>query len=143
MSSQPVEKSADEQWTVGRIIDWTTGHLRKQGSDTPRLEAEILLAHARRCPRIQLYVQYNEPLTDVERAVMRDLVRRRTQFEPVAYLVGHREFFGLEFRVTPDVLIPRPETETLVLELITSAKSQAGTRVLEIGTGSGCIAVSA
>jgi release factor glutamine methyltransferase len=76
LSSQPTEKSADESWTVGRIIEWTTGHLRKQGSDTPRLEAEILLAHARRCPRIQLYVQYNEPLTDDERGVMRNSFTR-------------------------------------------------------------------
>jgi release factor glutamine methyltransferase len=142
VSSQPIEKPADESWTVGKIIDWTSAHLRKHGSDTPRLEAEILLAHARRCPRIQLYVQYNEPLTDDERTVMRDLVRRRAQSEPVAYLVGHREFFGLEFRVTPDVLIPRPETETLVLEAVTLAKQQPGTRVLDVGTGSGCIAVS-
>ncbi|MGE5191295.1 MAG: peptide chain release factor N(5)-glutamine methyltransferase [Deltaproteobacteria bacterium] len=143
MPSQPIEKPADEPWTVGKIIDWTTGHLRKRGSDTPRLEAEILLAHARRCPRIQLYVQYNEPLTEEERGVMRDLVRRRAQSEPVAYLVGHREFFGLEFRVTPDVLIPRPETETLVLEIVTLAKQQPRPRILDVGTGSGCIAVSA
>ncbi len=143
MASQPSVKVDDEAWTVGKIIDWTTAHLRKHGSDTPRLEAEILLAHARHCPRIQLYVQYNEPLSEEERGVMRDLVRRRAQSEPVAYLVGHREFFGLNFRVTPDVLIPRPETETLVLELITAAKQHPGARILDVGTGSGCIAVSA
>src|SRR5258708_38101096 len=74
---------------------------------------------------------------------MRELVRRRAQSEPVAYLVGHREFFGLNFRVTPDVLIPRPETETLVLELITAAKQFPRARVLEVGTGSGGIRVSA
>jgi release factor glutamine methyltransferase len=142
MSSQPTDKTADGTWTVGKIIDWTTSHLRKHGSDTPRLEAEILLAHARHCPRIQLYVQYNEPLTEDERAVMRDLVRRRAQSEPVAYLVGHREFFGLEFRVTPDVLIPRPETETLVLEAVTLGKQVSQVRVLDVGTGSGCIAVA-
>jgi len=142
VSLQPIEKPADEAWTVGKIIDWTTGHLRKHGSDTPRLEAEILLAHARRCPRIQLYVQYNEPLSDDERQVMRELVRRRAQSEPVAYLVGHREFFGLEFRVTPDVLIPRPETETLVLQVVTLAKQQPRSRVLDVGTGSACIAAS-
>jgi release factor glutamine methyltransferase len=142
VSSQPIDKPAGEVWTVGKIIDWTTGHLRKHGSDTPRLEAEILLAHARRCPRIQLYVQYNEPLTEDERQVMRELVRRRARSEPVAYLVGHREFFGLEFRVTPDVLIPRPETETLVLETITLAKQRPQARILDVGTGTGCIAVS-
>jgi len=143
LSSQPPEKTADGAWTVGRIIDWTTAHLKKHGSESPRLEAEILLAHARQCPRIQLYVQYNELLTDDQRTVMRDLVKRRAQAEPVAYLVGHREFFALDFRVTPDVLIPRPETETLVLQLITAAKSSPNPRILDIGTGSGCIAVAA
>src|SRR5579871_6285917 len=129
MARPPTERSTDDAWTVGKIIDWTTAHLKKHGSESPRLEAEILLAHARKCPRIQLYVQYNEPLTDDQRAVMRDLVRRRAQAEPVAYLVGHREFFGLEFRVTPDVLIPRPETETLVLELLTALKGQPNPRI--------------
>ena len=144
MASPATEKAADDgAWTVGKIIDWTTGHLKRHGSDTPRLEAEILLAHARNCPRIQLYVHYNELLSDAERAAMRDLVKRRAQAEPVAYLVGHREFFGLDFRVTPDVLVPRPETETLVLEVIAAAKNLAKPRVLAVCTGSGCIAVAA
>jgi release factor glutamine methyltransferase len=143
MSSPPADRSADAAWTVGKIIDWTTAHLKKHGSETPRLDAEILLAKARNCPRSQLYVQYHELLTDDERSVMRDLVRRRAQAEPVAYLVGHREFFGLDFRVTPDVLIPRPETETLVLELIAAARAYTRPRILDVGTGSGCIAVAA
>src|SRR5258708_29569017 len=107
MSSVPADRSADAAWTVGKIIDWTTVHLKKHGSETPRLDAEILLAKARNCPRIQLYVQYHEVLTEDQRSVMRDLVRRRAQSEPVAYLVGHPGFFGLGFLVTPDVLIPR------------------------------------
>jgi release factor glutamine methyltransferase len=143
MSSIPSDRPADAAWTVGKIIDWTTAHLKKHGSETPRLDAEILLAKARRCPRIQLYVQYHELLTDDERTVMRDLVRRRAQSEPVAYLVGHREFFGLDFRVTPDVLIPRPETETLVLELLAAGRAHTSPRILDVGTGSGCIAIAA
>jgi release factor glutamine methyltransferase len=99
-----------EEWTVRRILDWTTAHFKQHGSDTPRLDAEILLAHARACRRIELYTHFDEPLTDAQRAVMRELAKRRAKSEPVAYLVGHREFFSLEFRVTPDVLIPRPDT---------------------------------
>ena len=134
---------ADQPWTVARVIDWTTGHLKKHGSDTPRLDAEILLAHARNCPRIQLYTHYDEVLSDEVRAVMRELVTRRARAEPVAYLVGHREFYGLDFRITPDVLIPRPDTETLVLELLTLAGGLPQPQILELGTGSGCIAVAA
>jgi release factor glutamine methyltransferase len=132
-----------DEWTVRRIIDWTTAHLKKYGSDTPRLETEILLAHARGCRRIELYTRFDEVLSEKERSTMRDLVRRRAQSEPVAYLVGHREFFGLDFRVTPAVLIPRPDTETLVVELVDVAKPLAAPRILDIGTGSGCIAIAA
>ena len=134
--------TASDVWTVGRIIDWTTGYLKQHGSDTPRLDAEVLLSHTRNCPRIQLYARYDDVLTDAERATMRDLVRRRAQAEPVAYLVGHREFFSLAFRVTRDVLIPRPDTESLVLELIERARKLPRPRIAEVGTGSGCIAIS-
>lgn len=141
MSDTPPTPAGDV-WTVKRILDWTIPHLKSQGSESPRLDAEILLAHARGCPRIQLYTNYDEPLTDAQRATMRDLVKRRAAAEPVAYLVGHREFFGLDFRVTKDVLIPRPDTETLVVEAIEALKAQAAPRVLDVGTGSGCIAIS-
>ncbi len=132
-----------EEWTVRRVLDWTTAHFKQHGSETPRLDAEILLAHARTCRRIELYTRFDEPLTDVQRTVMRDLTKRRAKSEPVAYLVGHREFFSLEFRVTPDVLIPRPDTETLVVELIEAAKALEAPRILDLGTGSGCIAIAA
>jgi release factor glutamine methyltransferase len=128
---------------VGRILEWTAQHLKKSGSDTPRLDAELLLAKARACPRIQLYVQFNEVVPDAQRAVMRDLVRRRAQSEPVAHLVGHREFFSLDFAVSPDVLIPRPDTETLVLDLITHARRLPAPAILDVATGSGCIAIAA
>jgi release factor glutamine methyltransferase len=135
--------SSQDVWTVRRILQWTTAHLQKHGSSTPRLDAEILLAHSRNCRRIELYTRFDEVLSSAERATMRDLVRRRAQSQPVAYLVGHREFFSLEFRVTPDVLIPRPETETLVVELLTLIEHIPAPRVADIGTGSGCIAVAA
>ena len=133
----------NDQWTIRRILEWTTGHLQRQGIETPRLDAEILLAHARGCQRIELYTRYDHVLSDGERSVMRELVLRRAQREPVAYLVGHREFFSLDFQVTPDVLIPRPDTETLVLELLELSKPITAPRILDVGTGSGCIAVTA
>lgn len=142
MAEQPAVESP-EVWTVARILDWTTRYLKQHGSETPRLDTEILLAHTRKCARIQLYTNFDSPLTEEERAQMRELVKRRAQAEPVAYLVGHREFFGLDFRVTKDVLIPRPDTETLVLELLERAKAIASPRILELCTGSGCIVVSA
>lgn len=145
LNSVPSNNSNVEQadvWTVKRILDWTTTFLEEQGSDTARLDSEILLAHARKCPRIHLYTRYEEPLTDNERAVMRDLVQRRAKAEPVAYLVGHREFFSLDFRVTPDVLIPRPDTETLVVESIELAKECSQPRIADVGTGSGCVAIA-
>ncbi len=134
--------AAEAPWTVRRVLEWTTGHLKKHGSDTPRLDAEILLAHARGCQRIQLYTQFDEPLTDAVRGIMRELVQRRTKAEPVAYLVGEREFFSLGFRVTKDVLIPRPDTETLVMEVLDGTKGLASPRILDLCTGSGCVAVA-
>lgn len=154
MSSEPASPTPApaNEWTVRKVLEWTTGHLKKHGSDTPRLDAEILLAHCRGCQRIQLYTAYDEPLTDAVRAKMRDLVQRRAQAEPVAYLVGHREFFSLDFRVTHDVLIPRPDTETLVMEIIEATKQLAAARtaagdetpiqIVDLCTGSGCVAIS-
>lgn len=134
--------AAQPAWTVRKVLEWTTQHLQKHGSETPRLDAEVLLAHARKCRRIGLYTDYDQPLSDAVRAQMRELVQRRANAEPVAYLVGHREFFSLDFAVTADVLIPRPDTETLVLEVISLVKGKAGARVLDLCTGSGCIAIS-
>ncbi|MFN0199404.1 MAG: peptide chain release factor N(5)-glutamine methyltransferase [Planctomycetaceae bacterium] len=144
MTSEPTAtaNTAAETWTVRRILEWTIPHLKKHGSDSPRLDAEILLAHARKCPRIKLYTEYETVLTDEQRQVMRALVQRRAKAEPVAYLVGHREFFGLDFRLTDKVLIPRPDTETLVLQVLEHAKGFTQPRILDVGTGSGCIAVA-
>ncbi len=133
-----------ESWTIGRLLNWTTDFLRDKGADSPRLDAEVLLAHARGCQRIELYTAFEEAADEALRESFRDLVRRRAAGTPVAYLVGHREFFSLSFQVSPDVLIPRSETELIVVRVLDLAKSQAATqslRIVDVGTGSGILAV--
>lgn len=135
--------SQAETWTVGRLLTWTTDYLKKSGSENPRLDAEVLLATARGCQRIALYTAYEEIVGDETRATFRELVKRRADGTPVPYLVGKKEFYSLSFRVSPDVLIPRPETEHLVvaaLDLL--GESGAGKLCVDVGTGSGAIAVS-
>ncbi|WP_437188183.1 peptide chain release factor N(5)-glutamine methyltransferase [Planctomicrobium sp. SH668] len=134
--------TADEPWTVKRILDWTVKFLTEKGSDTPRLDAEILLSHARKCKRIQLYTQFDQLLTDDERTTMRGLVKRRAAAEPVAYLVGHREFFSLNFQVRPGVFIPRPDTEILVMAALEKLKERPEPTLLELCSGSGCIPIT-
>ena len=107
-----------ETWTVGRLLTWTADYLKKSGSPSPRLDAEVLLATARHCERIALYTAFEEIVPDDVRSAFRDLVKRRAAGTPVAYLVGKKEFYSLSFRVTPDVLIPRPETEHLVVAAV-------------------------
>lgn len=136
------EGATSDEWTVRRILAWTTDYLRKHGSEAPRLEAEILLAHARQSPRIQLYTQFDELLTEAQRTTMRELVKRRATAEPVAYLVGHKEFFSLDFKVTRDVLIPRPDTETLVMAALDRMKENRQPDILDLCTGSGCVAIA-
>jgi release factor glutamine methyltransferase len=134
-----------ETWTVGRLLQWTTEYLKGRGVDSPRLDAEVLLAEALGCPRIGLYTGFEDVPDEERRAAFRDLVRRRAEGAPVAYLVGRREFYSLSFRVTPDVLIPRPETEHLVVALLDLAKADglAEPSICDVGTGSGIIAVAA
>jgi release factor glutamine methyltransferase len=133
---------SDEAWTVGRLLTWTTDWLGARGGDSPRLDAEVLLAHVRGCPRIALYTAFDAVVPDAERALFREFVKRRGAGEPVAYLVGSREFFSLPFTVTRDVLIPRPETEGLVVRTIDLCKQAAAPRIADVGTGSGAIAVT-
>ncbi len=135
-----------ETWTIGRLLTWTTEYLTDRGVSGARLDAEVLLAEARGCARIDLYAAYGEPADEKARAAFRELVRRRAEGTPVAYLVGKREFYSMEFQVTPDVLIPRPETELLVITLLDRLKAfaEANDRnptVCDCGTGSGVIAV--
>jgi release factor glutamine methyltransferase len=139
--------SQSDPWTIGRLLTWTADFFRQHGSETPRLDAEVLLAAARGCQRIELYTAFDQEIDDASRGKFRELVRRRGEGEPVAYLVGYREFFSLRFRVNSDVLIPRPETELLVVRLLDLAKQEfAGTaelRIADVGTGSGIIAICA
>lgn len=147
--------STAESWTVGRLLKWTTDYLKDRGADSPRLDAEVLLARSLGCQRIELYTRFDEEPDDAARTEFREFVRRRAEGTPVAYLVGHREFYSLDFRVTSDVLIPRPETELLVVAVLDLAKeTRHGTQssespapspelsIADVGTGSGCIAVS-
>jgi release factor glutamine methyltransferase len=136
--------SQAEAWTISRLLKWTADYLRNRGSDSPRLDAEVLLADALQCQRIDLYTRFDEQPGEPARNAFRELVRRRGEGAPVAYLVGHREFYSLSFRVTPDVLIPRPETELLVVAALDLGKQRAGGAeftVCDVGTGSGIIAV--
>ena len=128
--------------TVKAILEKSAGFLKTKGSESPRLESEILLAHVLGIDRIQLYVRFGQAVTDGQRAAMRDLIKRRAAAEPVAYLVGYREFFGRKFAVTPDVLVPRPATETLVMEALEAGKAFEAPAVLDLCTGSGCVAVA-
>ncbi|TWT93019.1 peptide chain release factor N(5)-glutamine methyltransferase [Neorhodopirellula pilleata] len=137
-----------EPWTVLRLLEWTTNFFKTRGSESPRLDAEILLAHARDCQRIDLYTSFNDVPGDEQRIAFRELVRRRGDGAPVAQLVGFKEFYSIPIRVDENVLVPRPETEHLVVEALDQAKRLAESvierplRVLDIGTGSGAIAIA-
>ena len=136
----------DEPWTILRLLEWTTDLFKSRGFDSPRLDAEVLLAHARDCSRVDLYAAFNELPNEEIRTAFRELVRRRATGTPVAQLVGYREFYSLRFRVNEHTLIPRPETEHLVVECLDRLKESTiedrPLRVADIGTGTGCIAIA-
>jgi release factor glutamine methyltransferase len=138
--------SSNEPWTIGRLLTWTTDYLKRQQSASPRLDAELLLAHAIGCQRIELYTRFQEELSDELRAQFRELVKRRAEGTPVAYLLGTREFYSLVFQVSPDVLIPRPETEFAVIAVLDRLKQRppeaAPPQIADVGTGSGAIAIA-
>ncbi|MFM1801644.1 MAG: Release factor glutamine methyltransferase, partial [Planctomycetota bacterium] len=132
----------DEAWTIGRLLRWTTEYLGRHGAESPRLEAEILLAHALDWPRVRLYMHINEDVGELGRATFRELIKKRAAGEPVAYLVGHKEFYSLDFEVNRHVLIPRPDTETLVMTFLELAKAIENPLCIDVGTGSGCIPIA-
>jgi release factor glutamine methyltransferase len=129
--------------TIVEVLKLSADYLQKHGSDSGRLDAELLLAHALNLRRLDLYLKFDRPLTATELSAYRRLVGQRGKGEPVAYLVGHKEFMGLDFEVTRDVLVPNPDTEVLVQRAVEIAR-EAGhpLRVADVGTGSGCIAIA-
>jgi len=129
--------------TIAEVLKLSTDHLNRHGSDSPRLDAELLLAHALGVRRLDLYLKFDQALTEAELTAYRGLVARRAKLEPVAYLVGHKEFMGLDFAVTPSVLVPNPDTEVLVQRAVAVARAAGALfRVADVGTGSGCIAIA-
>ena len=131
-----------EVWTIGKILNWTKQYFEEKGVDSPRLDAEVLLSHILKCDRIHLYVNFDRPLVGEELSSFRQMVKARAQRMPVAYILGEKEFMGHSFRVTPDVLIPRPDTEILVEEAIRLLAEKEAPRIVDIGTGSGAILLS-
>jgi release factor glutamine methyltransferase len=129
-------------WTIRDVLDWAAKDFSARGIDSPRLDAELLLANALGIDRIGLYLDLSRPLDEEERGVIRSLLTRRRDREPVAYILGYRDFYGRRFEVTRDVLIPRPDTETLVEHALEQIPLDTACRVLDVGTGSGAIAVT-
>ena len=143
----PDSDTTDEQgpWTILKILKWTTDFLDRCGAESPRASAEVLLAHALGIRRIDLYLRFDQPLNAEELTCFRQFVKRRSKGEPVAYILGCKEFWSLDFKVNQDVLIPRPETEVLVeaaIHCLRQGNFGPNPNVLELGTGSGIISVA-
>lgn len=146
----PAEKEKKElpslPWTILKLIRWTEERFKQKGIPCARLEAEVLLAESLGMDRVGLYIHYDQPLTSTELTRFREKVRRRLKREPLAYIVGKKEFWSMSFKVTPDVFIPRPETELLVEEALKIAirvrEDNNSLKILEVGTGSGAIVIA-
>jgi release factor glutamine methyltransferase len=137
-------KFTRERWTVLRVLGWTRAYLRDKGIVSSRLESELLLSHILGCDRVGLYLRYDMVLSSEELAAFRRALERRTRGEPLQYITGYQEFWSIRFKVSPQVLIPRPETETLVEETLRliEAEGWREPRIGEVGTGCGAIAIS-
>lgn len=142
--ARPPVADRDRSWTVLELLRWTTDYFKRHGIEGARLDAELLLAHALETERLRLYVDFEKPVLPTERERFRALVRQRAQERvPVSILLGEREFWSLAFKVSKDVLTPRPDTETLVEAALAKCKGPDWKgRILDLGTGSGAIALS-
>lgn len=131
------------QWTIQKLLSWITDYLTKNSVDAPRLSAELLLSFVLGLKRIELYTQFDRIVDQEHLDRLHELVKRAGLHEPVAYLVGRTEFYSIELEVTPDCLIPRPETELLVQRAIEFLRTRTGCQyVCDVCTGCGCIAVA-
>jgi len=139
----PSYNLAMQNWTIQKLLNWTTEHFTGKGIDSARLSAELLLSHVLSMKRIELYTQFDKQLTKRQLDQLHDLVKRAGQNEPIAYLTGKTGFYSLELEVTPDCMIPRPETELLTERAIEFLRSRTGTQfVCDLCTGCGCIAIA-
>jgi release factor glutamine methyltransferase len=147
------EKQPEKVWTILELVNWGKQFFEEKSVDSPRLTIELMLAHVLKMPRIQLYTAFDRPLLASELATLRDMVRRRAKREPLQYITGEAHFYNIVLEVNPTVLIPRPETETLVEVVLKhllqkysaqghSSQGASNLRLLDIGTGSGCIALA-
>lgn len=132
----------NEQWTIRKVVAWSANDFKERGVDSPRLDAELLVGHALGLERVQLYMDLDRPLTEAELVEIRALVLRRRKREPVAYILGRKEFYGRNFSVSKDVLIPRPETELLVECVLADLDADSSVTVADLGTGSGAIGLT-
>ena len=133
------------EWTIARLLNWTTSYFKAHTIDSPRLTAEILLSHVLDLKRIELYLRFDQPLISSELADFKTLIKRRLLREPVAYIAGSKEFWSKDIVVTRDVLIPRPDTECLVetsLALLPENVNSESRRIIELGTGSGALIIA-
>jgi len=131
-----------ETWTVGRLIPWAADYLQSHGVEAARLSGELLLARVLACTRLELYLRFEQPLKPDELASFKELILRRRAHEPVAYILGVKEFWGLELACGPGVLVPRPESEHLVEQALARLRDAESPRVLDLCTGGGAVALA-
>lgn len=139
------DQALKPEWTILKLIQWATSYFTSHQVETPRVDAEILLAYCLGIKRVDLYIRFDQPLSQHELSVFKDLIKRRSKREPVAYITGLKEFWSIDFNVTPDVLIPRPDTECLVetaLECISRKPNSPQKNIFELGTGSGAVIIA-
>jgi release factor glutamine methyltransferase len=138
-----MSRVTEKTWTIGQLLEWTARYLAEKGIESPHLDARVLLAKVLDCKPIDLYgLRYGDPATDEIRNQYRELIRRRLEGCPAAYLIGRKEFFSLALDVSPAVLIPRPDSEMVVVECLALARKFPAPRILDIGTGSGNLAIA-